>query len=100
MKLLLDNDYTFKIRDIKDIVAKDSFLTLDLDVRECQDDEVYDDCVTRNHLNTLTSNCHCLPFHLRLSEKVLHISKLLNTTLNIISGTSLYFRQTKMCKKY
>ena len=70
MKLMLDNDYIYKIKEVKEIVAKDSILALDQDIRKCQDDEVFNDCVTRNYMNAMTSNCQCLPFHLKLRAKV------------------------------
>ena len=70
-------DYTYnlyKITNIKEDVAKNSFLTLDENIRRCQE-EPQDDCNTRKYLDTLMKICHCLPFQLRsLGDEVFQIS--------------------------
>ena len=55
---------------LKEIVVTDSFMGLDRDVRHCQNVEAYDDCKTQSHVGNLMQECGCLPFSLRLSEKV------------------------------
>ena len=55
---------------IKEITATSSFLSLDRNVRKCQDDETFDDCVTRKYIDDLIRQCNCLPLNLRLTEKV------------------------------
>ena len=69
-------DYTnslYKITNIKEDVAKDSFLTLDENIRRCQE-EPQDDCNTRKYLDTLRKKCQCLPFQSRfLGDKVFKI---------------------------
>ena len=48
---------------MKLIKAKDSILTLDEKVRNCQL-EPQDDCITRKYVDAL-KKCQCLPFQLR-----------------------------------
>ena len=66
-------DYTYnlyKITNIKEDVAKNSFQTLDENIRRCQE-EPQDDCNTRKYLDTLKKECQCLPFQSRfLADKV------------------------------
>ena len=45
-------------------------LTLDQDVRKCQDNEPIFNCTTRNYINAIMSKCKCMPSNLRLSDKV------------------------------
>ena len=75
---------------IKEISVTDSFLSLDKDIRGCQE-ESYDECTTRKYMNTLMNKCQCLPFHLRLSNKVILILKYLKT------WTFLYAYQSPLC---
>ena len=55
---------------IKEITATSSFLSMDRNVRKCQDDETFDDCVTRKYIDDFIRQCNCLPLNLRLTEKV------------------------------
>ena len=55
---------------LKEVVVTDSFMGLDRDVRKCQNVEAYDECKTKSHVKNLKQECGCLPFSLRLSEKV------------------------------
>ena len=57
------------LNGIKEISVTDSFLSLDENIRGCQE-ESYDDCVTKKYTDTLTDKCQCLPFQLKLYEEV------------------------------
>ena len=59
----------YNIYIIKEIGVTDSFLTLDKDIRGCQE-ESYDECTTKKYKNDLITKCQCLPFHLRFTEEV------------------------------
>ena len=39
------------------------------DIIECQNDESYDDCTTREYTNDLLTECKCLPFNTGQKEK-------------------------------
>ena len=66
---------------IKVITVTDSFLSMDKNIRGCQQ-ESYDECMTKKYINDLKHFCQCLPFQLRLSEEVcitvITYSKVLN----------------------
>ena len=66
MNLLVGSEYNLNV--LKEIAVTDSFLTLDVDDRHCQNDETYDECKTRNYMNTLVNKCKCLPFQLKLTD--------------------------------
>ena len=51
-------------------MVTDSFLLIDKDVKECQDDETYEECVTKRYIIDLTKKCKCLPLNLRLNAEV------------------------------
>ena len=56
---------------IKEITVTDSFLSLDKNIRRCQE-ESFDKCTTRKYTNALIDTCKCLPFQLRLTEEVVN----------------------------
>ena len=77
LKLYPDNlEYNFNI--VKEIIAKDSILTLDESVRKCQEKPA-DDCENEKFINALTSTCQCLPFQLRFLVKKVSIKNELFT---------------------
>ena len=53
-----------------DMRVTDSFLTLNEEVRKCQNYESFDDCITRKYIASLLEKCKCLPFTMRLSVEV------------------------------
>ena len=54
----------------KEIQVTNSYLGLKQDVRECQNDEAFDKCTTRQYLDTILAECGCLPLSMRNSNKV------------------------------
>ena len=59
----------YNLNVVKEVSVTDSFLALDKKISGCQK-ESFNDCTTRKYMNTLLSKCQCLPFQLRLTEKV------------------------------
>ena len=45
---------------LKEIRATESYLGLDKDVRQCQNEEPLNNCTTKKYLNTLLGECGCL----------------------------------------
>ena len=68
VKLIGEGSYN--LNDLKEIDVTDSFLGLNQEIRGCQNEESHDTCVTRVHRDTLLKQCGCLPFNMRLSDKV------------------------------
>ena len=56
--------YQYNLNSLKVIEVKDSFLTLEKKVRECQKESI-GDCSTTKFLNSLLNKCQCLPFQLK-----------------------------------
>ena len=48
----------------------ESFLGLDQAVKECQNEEHYDECTTRQYIENMKDECGCLPLSIALSDKV------------------------------
>ena len=69
--------FEYNLDALTDIEVTESFLTLDQDSRECQNEETYSNCTTRHYINAVLQKCGCLPFHMRLSEKVSNIISLM-----------------------
>ena len=68
MHIVFENEYNLNV--VKEISATDSFLSMDRDVSKCQDDETWDECVTRKYINDLKDKCKCLPTSLNLMDEV------------------------------
>ena len=43
---------------------------MDKDVSKCQDEETFDECVTRKYINDLKDKCKCLPLSLSIMDEV------------------------------
>ena len=59
---------------LKEIRATESYLGLDQDTRECQNEEPFDNCTTRHYIDNIMNKCGCLPLNLKLTEKVTHLT--------------------------
>ena len=68
MYLLGEGEYNLDEAGI--INVTDSFLGLSQDVTECQNFEPLYNCTTRFYRNSLLMQCGCLPFNIRLFDKV------------------------------
>ena len=55
---------------MKQIKITDEFLRLDKETTKCQNEETYDDCVTKQYIVSLTQECECLPFSIAQTDKV------------------------------
>ena len=60
----------YNLNDLKEIIVTDSYLGMDENVRGCQNVEPLKNCTTRLYMNTLLRDCGCLPFNIRLVNKV------------------------------
>ena len=52
----------------------ESYLGMDENIRECQNDESFFNCTTKYYINTILEQCRCLPMSIRLSKKVLMLN--------------------------
>ena len=55
---------------MQETAVTDSYLTLDQNIRKCQNQESYDNCTTKYLLENLKIECGCLPFTLSNFDKV------------------------------
>ena len=60
----------YNVYDLTEIKVTDSFLGLDENVRECQNEEHIENCTTRHYMDTFEDKCGCLPLNLKISDKV------------------------------
>ena len=60
----------YNLNALKEIKVTDSFLGLDEEVRQCQNEEPFHNCTTRKHVEIFLMECGCLPFNIRLNEEV------------------------------
>ena len=67
---MLFGEGQYNINDIKEIKVSQSYLRLDRDVRNCQNNEQFDNCTTTHYLDTILGECGCLPSYMRLTDNV------------------------------
>ena len=70
MPVKLDGEGQYNINELKEIKVTESYLGLEQHVKGCQNNEPIQNCSTRTYIDTLFKECGCLPFNVRLSEKV------------------------------
>ena len=58
LKLPLES--TYNLNSVKTVTVSEDFLTLDENIRQCQDMEQYDDCSTKHFVEQLLNACKCL----------------------------------------
>ena len=68
--LFLDARGEYNLNAVKEVQITDSFTTLDLNDRKCQDRDKYEDCTTKVYEDVIMNLCRCLPFNLRKTDNV------------------------------
>ena len=68
MKFIGDGEYNVNV--MKEVEVTESYLGLDQKVRGCQKEESFHNCTTNHYFDSLLEKCACLPFKIRLSDKV------------------------------
>ena len=71
LPLKWNKDYNLKV--VKVIEVTKEFLNLDETVRDCQNKESEEECLTRNYMDSLLEQCKGLPLKLGVLAKVLDI---------------------------
>ena len=61
----------YNVNVLKEIKVSESYLGMDQDVTECQNEESFYNCTTRKFMDTLIEKCGCLPITIRISNEVL-----------------------------
>ena len=69
----------YNLNNMKEISVTDSFLGLKSEIRNCQNNEAYNDCKTRLYVENFKRQCGCLPLPLKLSDKGKKKSKTLSS---------------------
>ena len=68
MTLIGEGEYNLNV--LNEIAVTESYLGLDSNVINCQNEESQQNCTTRQFIDNLLLQCGCLPFSIRQSDKV------------------------------
>ena len=60
----------YNLDDLTEVKAANSYMGLDMKIRQCQNDKTFYNCTTQQYLDSMMAKCGCLPINLRLSNKV------------------------------
>ena len=70
------------ITNVKQFKVTEDFLTLDAEIKDCQNKEAFDECTTKMYFGSITNNCLCVPYSLRnfsspnnMNVSIMHKSK-------------------------
>ena len=63
---MLVGEGEYNVNVLTQIQATDSYVGLDQNIKECQDEETLYNCTTRHYMDTILENCGCLPINLRI----------------------------------
>ena len=67
---MLIGEGKYNLNNLKEIQATDAYVGLGKDVTKCQNEEPFFNCTTRQRIDAFQRECSCLPFTIRLSNKV------------------------------
>ena len=96
VKLIGEGEYN--LNDLKEIRVTESYLGLDQDVTQCQDEEPLINCTTRHHLKRMIEKCGCVPFNIRIFHKVHFFKKHEIYFYEYVPGNPLHFpTRSRMC---
>ena len=68
--VMLIGEGKYNLNVLKEIQSTDSYIGLGEDVTECQNEEPFFNCSTRQTIDAFQTNCGCLPFAIHLSTEV------------------------------
>ena len=77
----LPGEGEYNLNILKEVKVTDSFMELDEDVRECQNQEHYIDCTTNKIIEEMRQQCGCLPLSIRSSRFQVNISHVRRTEM-------------------
>ena len=58
----------YNLNAIKEVKVTESYLGLDMDIKECQNDEALDECRTRHYVDSILDKCGCLPLKMVINN--------------------------------
>ena len=80
--LKLPIDFNYNLNVVKEIQVTESYLTLEDDLRKCNNEETSDDCANHLYIDTFLKKCNCLPLRLQLKNEVKLLLYLIEKTSN------------------
>ena len=99
MELIGEGEYN--LNALKVIEVTESYLGLDEHIKGCQTEESLHDCNTRCYIEKLIEQCGCLPFKIKMSDKVpIHILVITFTSIIVhfsLESTLCFSRSACMC---
>jgi len=78
-------------------MVTDSYLELDQDVTKCQNKESFFNCTTRQYVKTVLAECGCLPFNMRLSNKVSKYESIIKYSTAQLFQEPLCYKEELRC---
>ena len=81
--VVLVGEGEYNLNVLTDIKVTESYLGLDQNIRNCQKKESFDNCTTKEYHDSVLDHCGCLPFNIRLSNKVISASFILFSFTNM-----------------
>ena len=58
----------YNLNAITEVKVTESYLGLDMDIKECQNEEAIEECKTQHYIDSLLEKCGCLPLNMALTN--------------------------------
>ena len=68
---MLYGEGQYNLNVVKEVEVTDSYMGMNVGERGCQNHERYEECTTNHLVESLLSQCHCLPPNMRTLNKVI-----------------------------
>ena len=65
---MLIGEGQYNVDDLKEIKVTESYLGMDQDIKDCQNEEPFYNCTTRQYIHNILMECGCLPLNIRRSN--------------------------------
>ena len=84
----LSGEGTYMITNVKQFKVTEDFLTLDSEIKDCQNEEPFDECTTKMYFAAITNICKCVPYGLRNFSSSHNMDVSLNIVRQILENNT------------
>ena len=82
----------YNLNAIKEVKVTESYLGLDMDIKECQNYEAPEECRTQHYIDSLLEKCGCLPLNMAITNVKYLDHKSPSPLLSLLTLLSLIHR--------
>ena len=85
----MSGEGTYMITNVKQFKVTKDYLTLDSAIKDCQNEEAFNECTTKMYFAAITNNCNCVPYGLRNFSSSSNMDVSCNMARQILENNTL-----------